>query len=160
MQDAFVPLVASTGAFLTLVLWRVRPLVAWRTKKRANREAMREAQARIEGAPEGPERARALCDAADLVARQVRGRESAAGLYLRAMRSDPRSVDIVRHAVAGLARRPRALESLLWRHLGTVAWTESPDSAAAALDALRELYEGPLRNPARARALANARGLL
>jgi hypothetical protein len=160
MEDAFVPLVASTGAFLALVLWRVRPLVAWRTRKRADREALREAQARIEGAPEGPERARALCDAADLVARQVRGRGSAAGLYLRAIRSDPRSVDVVRRAVAGLARRPRALESLLWRHLAGVPWKESPDSAAAALDGLRVLYEGPLRNSPRARALANARGML
>ncbi|MDP9000462.1 MAG: hypothetical protein M3O46_10170 [Myxococcota bacterium] len=157
MQESFLPLIASAGAFLVVLLWRVRPLVDWRTKQRASREAVRDARARIEAAPEGVERARALCDAADLVTRHVGGRGSAAGLYLRAMRADPTSVDVLRRAVAGLARRPRALESLLWRHLGSARWTESPESIAVALDALRALYEGPLRNAVRARALANAR---
>lgn len=156
MQDSFFPLIVAAGAFLALLAWRVRPLVVWRTKQRASRQALREARARIQAAPEGPERARALCDAADLVARQVRGRGSAPGLYLRAMRSDPKSVDVLHRAVAGLVRRPRALESLLWRHLAIAPWKESPDGAVAALDALRALYEGPLRNAIRARALAYA----
>jgi hypothetical protein len=160
MQDTFVPLIASAGAFLALLLWRVRPLATWRTKKRADREALREAQTRIDAAPEGPERARALCDAADLAAKRVRGRGSAAALYLRAARSDPKSVEVVRRAVAGLARRPRALESLLWRHLATTPWKESRACTATALDALQALYEGPLHNTVRARALANARGIL
>jgi hypothetical protein len=157
MQESFVPLTLAAGAFLAVLLWRVRPLVEWTTLRRASREALHEAQARIESAQDGSERARALCDAADLLATQVRGRGSATGLYLRAMRSDPKSVDVVERAVAGLARRPRALESILWRHLATTPWDQSRGAAVAALDALRILYEGPLRNAVRARALANAR---
>src|SRR5208283_5110299 len=123
MQDSFVPLIVSAGAFLVVLLWRVRPLVAWTTKRRASREALRLAQARIAAAPEGAPRAQALCDAADLLARQqVRGPGSAKGLYLRAMRSDPTSVEVIRRAVAGLSRRPRALESLLWRRLASAPW--------------------------------------
>ncbi|HXN30690.1 MAG TPA: hypothetical protein VN894_02470, partial [Polyangiaceae bacterium] len=96
MQDSFAPLIVSAGAFLAVLLWRVRPLVAWRTKQRAEREAIHEALARVDAAPEGTERALALCDAADLLARQVRGPGSAKGLYLRAMRSDPTSVEVIR----------------------------------------------------------------
>jgi hypothetical protein len=160
MQDSFLPLIVAAGAFLALLGWRVRPLVVWRTQQRASRQALLEARLRIEAAPEGPQRARALSDAADLAARQVRGRGRAAGLYLRAMRSDPTSVEVLQRAVAGLARRPRALESLLWRQLAIARWEESPGAAAVALDALRALYDGPLRNAVRARALANARKML
>jgi hypothetical protein len=160
MQDSLVPLIVAAGAFLALLLWRVRPVAFWTTKRRVSREALREAWARIEAAPGEPERARALCDAADLLARQVRGRGSATGFYLRAMRSDPKSVEVIERAVAGLARRPRALESILWRHLAIVRWKESSESTRATLDALRALYEGQLRNAVRARALANARETL
>ena len=160
MQDSFVPLIASAGAFLAVLLWRVRPRAPWRTMQRASRQALREARARIDAAPEGPARARALCDAADLALSHVAGRGSAIGLFLRAVRSDPNSVDVVQRAIAGLGRRPRALESLLWRHLATVQWQDAPEAAAAALDALQALYDGPLHNAIRARALANAREAL
>jgi hypothetical protein len=81
----------------------------------------------------------------------------AAGLYLRAMRADPRSVEVIARVVAGLSRRPRSLESLLWRHLGTSPWKESRDATRAVLEALRALYEGPLRNAVRANAMSHAR---
>ena len=119
--------------------------------------ALREIQGRIERAADGSVRATALCEAADIVAKRAGGRESAAGLYLRAMRSDPASAHVVERAVAGLARRPRTLELLLWRYLASVRWNDSVVATATALDALRTLYEGPLRNALRARALANAR---
>jgi len=157
MKDSFVPLIASAGAFLAVLLWRIRPVAPWDRDARASRDALRQARARIEAVPEGPERARALCDAADLVARRGSGQRSAAGLFARAIRSDPASVDVIRRTVAGLARRPRALESLLWRHLALATWHGSSDAVAASLDALRALYEGPLRNAIRARALGNAR---
>jgi hypothetical protein len=163
MQDAFVPLTLAAGIFFVFVVWRVRPLVmlrSWKTERRGAAGALREAQGRILAASDGPSRARALCDAADLMARRVRGRASAVGLYLRAFRADPTSADVVRRAVAGLSRRPRALESLLWRHLATAQWKDSAEATAAALDALRVLYEGPLRHAIRARALANARDAL
>lgn len=83
---------------------------------------------------------------------------SASGLYLRAIRSDPTSVDVIERASVALATRPRTLESLLWRHLAVAGpWTGPARPAArASIDRLRTLYEGPLRNAVRARALANA----
>jgi hypothetical protein len=170
MQDSFVPLVASAGAFLAVLVWRVRPLVAWRTKKRASREAFLTAQSRVEGARDDRERAAALCDAGDILVSaaspgaplrgQLHSVGSATALYLRAMRADPSSVAIVDRAVAGLSRRPRALESLLWRRLAIAPWKNTPEASRTALDALRVLYEGRLRNSVRARALANARDAL
>jgi hypothetical protein len=155
MQDWSIPLVVAVAAFLAVLVWRVRPLIAWGRGGPGGRAALREAQARIEAAASEPERALALCDAAGLV-----GAAGARGLYLRAMRADPTSVNVVERAVAGLSRRPRSLESLLWRRLGACAWADSKDASRAALDALRALYEGPLRNAVRARAMANARDLL
>jgi hypothetical protein len=85
---------------------------------------------------------------------------SARGLFLRAMRADPTSVEVITRARAWLSKRPRALESLLWRHLGGSPWRESREATGAALAALAELYEGPLWNPIRARAVANAHDLV
>ncbi|HEY5241106.1 MAG TPA: hypothetical protein VIJ22_06560 [Polyangiaceae bacterium] len=154
MEDWSIPLVVATAVFLAFLLWRVRPLVGG-SGGGAGREAIREAQARVGAAKTEPERALALCDAAEL----MRAGE-ARGLYLRAMRTDPTSAPIVARAVAGLARRPRALESLLWRYLASRPWTDSKEATRAALDALRVLYEGRLRNAVRAKAMAHARDAL
>src|SRR5256885_13218151 len=124
MKDPLLPLILSAGAFLAVLVWRVRPLVSWTQRQAEVKSALREAQARIEGTPEGPGRACALCDAADLLARRTGTRRSAAGFYGRALRSDPTSVDVVQRTVAGLGRRPRTLESVLWRHLSIVRWRE------------------------------------
>lgn len=159
MQDWSIPLVIAIGAFLAVLLWRVRPAnPSWGRKRRGRRQALRDARARIEAATDGPGRAIALCDAADLMAKSIAGISSASGLYLRAMRSDPCSADVIERAAAGLATRPRTLESLLWRHLALAGpWTGAArDAARASIDRLRALYEGPLRNAVRARALANA----
>jgi hypothetical protein len=156
-----IALVVATGAFALTVLWRVRP--AFGPVRRAGRAALREAQARIEHAGDESARAKALCDAADIVLADapLAGSVRAQGLYMRALRADPASGEIVARIVAGLSRRPRALESLLWRHLGSSSW-DGPCRGAmiAALDALRVLYEGPLRNAVRARAMAHARSTL
>ncbi len=154
MQEWSLPLTLATGAFLLVLLWRVRPLIPGR-RRGASRDDIRQAQTRIESATSEPERARALCDAAELM-----NTASARAYYLRAFRADPKSVEVIQRATAGLARRPRALESLLWRHLGGSPWRDSPDATRAALDALKALYEGPLRNAARAKALSNARDTL
>jgi hypothetical protein len=149
------PLIVATAAFLALILWRVRPSFGGGRGAGASREARREAQARIEAAKSEPERATALCEAAEL----MRAGE-AKGMYLRAMRADPASAEVVARAVAGLTRRPRTLESLLWRYLAARPWSDSKDATRAALDALRALYEGPLRNSVRAKAMAHARDAL
>jgi hypothetical protein len=161
MQALSTPLVAAAAAFLVVVLWRVRPAMPFGPRRRASREALREAQSRIEASATPAARALALCDAADLLTRGVGGASSATGFYLRAMRTDPQSAAVVGRAVAGLAARPRALESLLWRHLAQAPWTpESREATRTVLDALRMLHEGPLKNAIRARALGNARDAL
>lgn len=152
MQDWSIPLLVAAAAFLVVLVWRVRPLVGW--GKAATGKAMKAAMARVEAAPDDPARALALCDAADLSVTGGRG------LYLRALRADPRSAQVVARAVARLSKRPRALESLLWRHLGSVPWTEAREASRASLEALRVLYQGPLRNAVRARAMAHARDAL
>jgi hypothetical protein len=123
--------------------------------------ALDEAKARITAAKTDEERALALCDAGDAAAARFRGSESAIGYYLRAMRASPRSAELVTRAAKGLARRPRALESLLWRRLGAEPWKDGGEAAAkVALDELARLYGGPLRNAARASAMQHARELL
>src|SRR4029077_7461265 len=52
MKDSFVPLILAAGAFLVVLLWRVRPLGPWSAKRRASQQALREAQGRIEAAPD------------------------------------------------------------------------------------------------------------
>jgi hypothetical protein len=157
MQPSSIPLVIAAIAFFGLVLWRVRPL-GWTRRRRARREALVKVRLRIEAATDEHTRALALCDAADIMARTIAGTENATALYLRAMRADFNSAEIVERAAAGLTTRPRALESLLWRRLGATSWTGSPNEAVrAALDALSALYRGRLKNAARARALEHAR---
>jgi hypothetical protein len=153
------PLLLAVGSFLLVLLWQVRPAFPFGSRRKQIREALREARTRIEAAPTPQARALALCDAGDIsVGASVRGAANASGFYLRAMRTDPHSTEVIARAVAGLNVRPRALESLLWRHLAQTPWTsESRDATRSALDALRTLYERPLRNSIRARALGNAR---
>jgi hypothetical protein len=170
MQDWSIPLVVATAAFLALMLWRVRPSLAglagrtglpWGRKAKSRRDALARVRARIESATDDRARALALCDAAEIVAKSVAGAASARGFYQRAIRSDPQSVEVVQRTAAGLAARPRALESLMWRHLAASSWNgASAGASRAALDTLRALYEGPLRNAIRARALANASALV
>jgi hypothetical protein len=155
VQDWSIPLGVATAAFLAALVWRVRPLVGGAARGKAGREAVRAAHARVEAAKTADERAEALCDAAGLV-----GAGSAKGLYLRAMREAPASAAIVERAAVSLARRPRALEALLWRRLGATPWASSRDATVAALDVLVRLYEGPLRNAVRAKTMANARQAL
>ncbi len=112
---------------------------------------VRDAHERIDGAPNDVERAKALCEAAELLAPG-----SAKGLFLRAIRADPASSEVIERVVAGLGRRPRVLESILWRHLAASPWGETKGATKVTLGALASLYEGPLKNATRAMALRNA----
>jgi hypothetical protein len=146
-----VPLVLAAVLFAAFMAWRMRPALG--PVRRADRSALRAAKQRIEAAKTPPERALALCDAGDACAKAL-GSTSAVGYYLRAMRADPTSAALPERAAIGLAKRPHALESLLWRRLGAEPWDGA--SRAAAIVALRELaflYEGPLRSRAKARAI-------
>jgi hypothetical protein len=155
-----VPLVVASAVFVLFLLWKLRPRVDGGGAQ-GKASALREAKARVTAAKTDDERAVALCDAGDAAAARLTGSESAIGYYLRAMRAAPRSADLVSRAAKGLARRPRALESLLWRRLGAEPWKGGAEGAVkVALEELAKLYAGPLRNTARARALESARALL
>jgi hypothetical protein len=146
-----LPLVLVAALFAGFMVWRMRPALG--RSRGVGRAALRTAKKRLEDATSPSERALALCDAGDACAASLRT-TSAVGYYLRAMRTDPTSAALVERAATALERRPHALESLLWRRLGAEPWSGA--SRAAAVMALRELaflYDGPLRNRARARAL-------
>lgn len=157
-MDWQLPLLVSAGVFAAFLLWKMRPSFGRPDGGTGPaRAALRAAKARVAEAKSDEARALALCDAGDASAAMLGGATSAVGYYLRAMRTNPRSEAIVERACKGLARRPRALESLLWRRLGAEVWTGAGEaSARRALRELGVLYEGPLRNPARARAMENA----
>src|SRR5262245_58335998 len=152
-MDWHLPLVISAGVFVLYLLWRLRPSFDG-PRDGSSRAALNAAKKRVETAQTQEERALALCDAADACVAGLGGASSAIGYYLRAMRVNPRSAELVDRAAKGLARRPRALESLLWRRLGAERWAGGGEAAArAALRQLQALYAGALRNPQRARAM-------
>jgi hypothetical protein len=152
MESSTLPLAVAAGVFFAMVVWRVRPAIGFGRRPGVSKEAVRAHLARAEEAKDEHSRALALCDAADLLAAGA-----ARGLYLRAMRSDPASVQVVERTVKGLAKRPRTLEAVLWRHLAAEPWMGARDASVVALDALRTLYEGPLRRSVRAKFFAHAR---
>jgi hypothetical protein len=138
------------------IVWQNRPSLGPRRVGKARREALAAARAKIASATSPSERAEALCDAGDSSAFAALSPTSAAGYYLRAMRTDPTAAEPVLRAARGLTRRPRTLESLLWRRLGGHAWEGAYRAPAiAALVELARLYDGPLRNRNKARAIAN-----
>jgi hypothetical protein len=156
MTDWHVPLIVAAAVFGVFMLWKVRP-AAFSPSRAAARAALREAQKRIEMARDEQARAAALCDAGDAAASAAVSAQSAIGYYLRAMRLVPSSPDLVERAATGLARRPRALESLLWRRLGAEPWDgKARPAAKAALRHLVTLYTGPIRNAIRAKAFEQA----
>jgi hypothetical protein len=160
VQDFHVPLIIAAAVFGVFMLWKVRP-AAFSPARAAARAALREAQKRIEHARDEQSRAAALADAGDAAAGAAVSASSAIGFYLRAMRLVPTSADLVDRAAAGLTRRPRALETLLWRRLGAEPWTGAARPAArAAIRHLVALYNGPIRNAIRARAMEQALGAL
>lgn len=154
MQDWNLPLIIAAIAFGAFILWQVRP--AFSRERAANRVLLKEAQKRIEEAKDDDARARALCDAGDASAKELSSGRAVA-FYLRAMRLNPSSAELVERAAVALSRRPRALESLLWRRLAAEPWRGPSEAAArAALRHLVQLYSGPLRQAIRAKALENA----
>ena len=156
MDWQHLPLIVVTIIFGAFIVWKVRPALL-SGGGHASRAELRAAHERIEAAKDDASRALALCDAGDAAAGRVGGRTSALGFYLRAMRTDPASPEIVVRVVKALERRPRALESVLWRHLGAAPWGGANAAGTkAALTALAALYQGPLRNAARGRALEHA----
>ena len=153
--DPGLPLLISACLFAVVILVRSRPAL-FRRRGQSATVTLREGRARIEAATDSESRAKALCDAAEACAQKLGRTTSAVGYLQRAIRESA-SADVVNRAAVALARRPYPLESLLWRRLGSYPWNGSArEGAIAALTQLVALYEGPLRNRARARALENS----
>ena len=150
-------LAVAAALFGVVVVWQHRPSFGPRKVGSARRQALAYARARLARASTAAERAEALCDAGDASAFTVGSVTSALGYYLRAMRTDPTSAEPIVRTAKGLARRPRTLESVLWRRLGGDTWQGAGRVAAvAALTELARVYAGPLRNRSRAHAIGHA----
>ena len=95
------------------------------------------------------ERARALREGSQIALEALHRPGLAARLVLAAERLDPSDVASLPTVITALrrARRDRALEALLWQHVG------APASGELALTELIALYDGPLALPDRAAAL-------
>jgi hypothetical protein len=150
-----IGLLISAIFFAGFLVWRTRPAVS--AASRATAAELTEAKKRVANAKDDAERARALADAGDACARLGR-MTGAAGFYRRALRADPRSKELVERAAAALRRRPRALEDILWRHLGAEPWSDGAarDAAIASLRALEDLYGQRPRTRLRAKAVEHA----
>jgi hypothetical protein len=150
-----IALTFAAIAFGAFIVWRVRPVIGG--SRKPLRTVLKAARARIDAAKDDTERAQALCDAGDACAATIGRSGAAVQFYLRAMRQRPSDPALLQRAINGLSKRPRALEKLLWRRLGSEAW--SGDTLAVAtmgLSALADLYKHSLHDQIRARALENA----
>ena len=151
-MDWQTPLLVSAIAFAAFMVFRFRPVVSG--DGRASAAALKEAKKNIAGAEDDASRAVALCDAADACARL--GRTSGAvAFYQRALRMAPSSKEIAARAAEGLAKRPAALEKVMWRQLANARFDDSREAAVIALRALSASYSNRPRLHPRARALDN-----
>jgi hypothetical protein len=152
--DWQIPLLVSAVIFAAFMVFKMRPAVT--PGARATAAALNDAKKRLEAAKDDAARALALADAGDASARLGRT-NGAVGFYLRALRADPQSVAIVERAATSLARRPGALELLMWRHLAAHPWVgDNRATAIAGLKALAGVYGKRRRHHVRARAIGHA----
>jgi hypothetical protein len=157
-MDWQLPLLISASVFGAFLVFKMRPAVT--PGGRATVAALENAKRRIEAAKEDSAKGAALADAGDACAHLGRT-NSAVGFYHRALRVDPRSVQIVERASTALARRPAALEGLMWRHLAAHPWSgEHRASAVAALRALSRVYGRRRRHHVRSEAIGHALAVL
>ena len=105
-------LVAAASVFGLFMIYRFRPVFSAR---RGRRLGLAEALKRVDAAKTNADRATALADAGDACAASIGRTTGAVGYYLRAMRANPSSAELVERAAHGLSRRPHSLESLLWQ---------------------------------------------
>lgn len=155
-MDWQLPVVVASVIFGLYVLYKFRPFFG-EAGGGAGRVDLREARARLTKATTDAERLEALLAAGDACARTVGLGGGASSYYFRAMRLAPSSDQIVEHAARHLARRPRILETLMWRRLGTEPWTGDQTKATrAALKQLIAIYTTKRRSALRARAMERA----
>jgi hypothetical protein len=154
-----IALVVAAIAFAAIIVFKSRPMVSGvaTADGRAARAALKEAQERVLAAKDEAGKARALCDAGDAAAKLGKA-SSAVGFYLRALRTHPSSTNVVERAAVTFARRPGALENLMWRHLAH----ESIDrtTTIASLRVLAGVYAKKKRQHTRAKGLERVLALM
>jgi hypothetical protein len=156
MDWQVVSVVVAAVIFGLYVLYKFRPFFG-EAGGGAGRGDLREARARLTKATSDAERLEALLAAGDACARTVGLGGGASSYYLRAMRLAPTSDEVVLHAAQNLERRPRILETLLWRRLGAEPWTgDHAKATRAALRQLISIYTTKRRSALRARAMERA----
>ncbi len=121
-----IALLAVAVVFALVILWRVRPAFGGDGRGKGFRDALRKAQGRVEAAKTDDEKAAALCDAADACAIAFGRASAAVSYYLRAARVAPTSEEILERAIKGLAKKPRALETFLWRRMAHEDFAKEP----------------------------------
>jgi hypothetical protein len=140
MTPTQIAIAAAAALFLVYLLVQVRPLRPKGTPATNGKIAEAKKRARTAKSPEA--RAAALADAGEAAVRGGHVR-AAAGLFLRALRADPRSVEVVRRVSAALASRPALLEGLLLRRVAMSS--ASPDdedpALAEAVEALAKVWK-------------------
>jgi hypothetical protein len=143
-------MVAVAMLFVLFLVAKMRPSLAVRGALGAE---VRAARARAYAATNPRARSEALCEAGRLAASGRRW-TAAAGFFLRAMTAEPTSADTVSQTAIALSPRGRLLEKILWRRLAHLPWDDTHAAAArAAAVALAGLYQGKLRDRARAEVL-------
>jgi hypothetical protein len=159
-MDWHVSVVVAAVIFGLYVLYKFRPIFGERGGG-AGRVDLRAARARLTKATTDAERLEALLAAGDACARTVGLGGGASSYYFRAMRLAPSSENVVDQASKALARRPRILETLLWRRLGSEPWDgASTNATRAVLRQLIAIYTTTRRSALRARAMERALAVL
>ena len=155
-MDWQLSLVLAAVVFGAFVLYKFRPALGDRVK-RPGRAELKDARDRLAKATTDAEKAAALADAGDACARTVGLGGEASSYYMRAMRLEPKSASLVERAAQGLARRPRLLETLLWRRLGAEPWmNDHRDATRATLTHLHAIYTKSRRSMMRAKMVERA----
>lgn len=142
METSQIALLIVAGFFVGYLLLQVRPLLS--PKRRALLSEVRTSRKRALEASTDHERAAALV-AGGRAAAQAKRFTSAAGLFLRALRLDPRSAELVETAAASLTPRPRLGRTLFERRLAALTADGVKGPAYIALvKALADVYR---KNP-------------
>lgn len=142
METSQIALLIVAGFFVGYLLLQVRPLFS--PKRRALLSEVRSSRKRALDATTDHDRAAALM-AGGRAAAQAKRYTSAAGLFLRALRLDPASVELVETAAASLAPRPRLGRTLFERRLAALTAEGVRGPAYVALvKALADVYR---KNP-------------
>ncbi len=143
--------------FLAFLLVKARvDLLRLGPEYRAARRAVAEAKGRAWRARRDPsQKAAAWREASQIALEQLERPSLAASYALRALRADGDDVSAIALLVQALqdAGRLRALERLLWRRVNR----QAGPGRERAYEALVQLYEGPLKHRAKAKALRTLR---